>query len=107
MEEYGERLRAARQAAGLSLEDATYEVRTLIGRKITRKTLERVELAPRPEDRADERLVVGLCRLYRVDPDWVSPVIAQRARRLAVLLGGNTNPVPGEGAVTERYPCAA
>lgn len=102
VENYGERLRAARRAAGLSIEDATYEVRTLMDRKVTRKTIERYELHPTPDDRADERLVVALCRVYNVDPYTVSVPIADRADRLARLLRGNREDPTG-GAITRRY----
>lgn len=111
VETYGDRLRAARRAAGLSLEEATYQVRNLMGRKLTQRTVERLELDPRPEDRADERLVVGLCRVYGVDPGDISPVIAERADRLSVLLARNRSPHAGSsvdgGAVTDGYTRAA
>jgi hypothetical protein len=93
-------LRAARQAKGLSVEDATYEVRALMGRKVTRKTIERYELHPAPDDRVDVGVVVALCRLYDVDVADVSAVIADRAERLSRLLAGNREP---GGAFTRRY----
>lgn len=101
MEHYGDKLRAARKAAGLSVEDATYEARALMGRKITRKTVERYELHPGSPERVDLEIMVALCRVYGVDVADVSPVIAERARRMAsALLVSNRHPNMG---VTERY----
>jgi hypothetical protein len=98
-------LRAARQAADLSLEDATFEVRAVMGRKVTRKTLERYELHPTPEDRADERLVIGLCAVYRVDPHTISVPIAERAERMAaLLLPSNRRGGDSGSTVTAGYP---
>jgi hypothetical protein len=98
---YGGRLRAARQAAGLSVEEATYRVRVLMDRSVSWRTVERVELVPRPEAKADERLVVALCRVYDVDPYDVSAAIAARADRLSVLLRSNQHDDPD--SVTRRY----
>jgi transcriptional regulator with XRE-family HTH domain len=105
VEDYAERLRVARKAAGLSVEEATFQVRVLMNRKLSKKTLERLELEPRPEDRADEWLIVALCRVYDVDPWTVSPAIAERADRLALLLRSNDH--RGRGAATRRYHPAA
>ena len=87
--------------------DATFQVRALMERKVTKKTLERLELDPRPEDRVDVELVVALCRVYRVDIVEVSPLIGERAKRFVVLLRGNRTGRDDASDVTVRYQPAA
>jgi hypothetical protein len=90
---YGVRLRDARKRSGMSLEEATFRARGALNRRVSTRTVGRLE-AGSPGEMAgvDDVLVVTLCRLYGVEPSTVSTVIAERAQRAAQLLAGGKVP---------------
>jgi transcriptional regulator with XRE-family HTH domain len=81
MDTYGERLREARLDKGVSLADATYEARRMLDRKVSERTIGRLETGVTPEESADASLVIALCGLYGVNPDTISVPITERALR--------------------------
>jgi transcriptional regulator with XRE-family HTH domain len=74
---YHQRLRAAREAAGYTLDDVLTEMRTRLPRALwtSKGTLQRIETEV-AEDRVDIHLVAFLCALYERPVEYVSPAIA-------------------------------
>ena len=84
---FNERVRSARDAAGLSLMDVAFEVRLRLPRAmwVSVPTLQRLE-STRDETQVDPLLVCFLAGLYRVRVSELSPLVAGELDGLRDLL---------------------
>lgn len=86
---FGARLRAKRKAAGLSQSDVEYELRSLLPRAlwIDQSKISRFESDKVSEDEVDPYAIEWLCAVYGVEVSEVSPLIADRLRKVRNGLG--------------------
>lgn len=98
---FGKRLLAAREAAGLRLDNAAVfaqmELQSSFGP--SRETIRRYEIGEVDEDRADMVIVAALARVYKTPMDKLSPLLAARMNHVA----GWATPI----ATAKRKPAAA
>lgn len=97
---FGKRLLAAREAAGLRLDNAAVfaqmELQSSFGP--SRETIRRYEIGEVDEDRADMVIVAALARVYKTPMDKLSPLLAARMNHVA----GWATPI-----TTRKRPAAA
>ena len=98
---FNQRMRAARQRSGLTLEDVYVELRARLPRRWcpSPPTLHRLEM-DRPEEKVNPLVLCALAEVYRVELADLTPMTAEDLPRLSELLSSNREP---DGAVTRRY----
>lgn len=86
--DFGERMRSAREAAGHSLSDVTYELRALLPKTLwcSLETVRRLENGRTPETKADPVLVTALATIYDATVTDLSPAIAESLKTVRDLL---------------------
>jgi transcriptional regulator with XRE-family HTH domain len=83
METFGQKLRDARKAKGMSQKDAEFELRSLLEEPmwIDQSKISRFENGSIGEGQADPYAVEWLCAIYGVEVEDVSGLIAKRLRK--------------------------
>lgn len=83
---FPDRMRDARNNAGMSLERAARRLEVDFGISLRGETIRKYETGYYNEDNADPVVVMALADIYRVKPAALSPAIVKRAKRLRDLL---------------------
>jgi transcriptional regulator with XRE-family HTH domain len=91
MTTFEQRLKTARDAAGMSQTDVAFEARTQLPEPmwISQTKLQRLEAGKIGEEGAEPMEVVFLAYLYGVKTSDLSPLAAERMERVRDLVAGN------------------
>ena len=86
--DFAERMRAAREGAGLSLNEAAVQIRPWLPKAqwFGLDTIRRMEVGVTPEDKADPVNVAALARVYGTTTPHLSPVAAEGLLKLRQLV---------------------
>lgn len=100
--EFNLRLRAAREKALYSQAAAWADARLRYPDVKSLRTIARLETDPHAEQNADPALVTVLADLYGTTLDELSPILAERARRMVLVLVGGGGSAGGGGPTSRQ-----